>query len=363
MAPAFRFRADLASLPVYVPGQRPPAGMAAYKLSSNENPYPPSAAVISAVVDAAADLNRYPDMAAGGLVAALADMLALDPERIAVGNGSVAVLETVLRAACVPGDEVVYPWRSFEAYPIAIQVAGATGVPVPLAEGGRHDLPAMAAAITDRTRAVLVCSPNNPTGTVVSEEEMRSFLAAVPREVLVVIDEAYVDFVTDDDAGDGLALAAEFKNVLLLRTFSKAYGLAGLRVGYAIARPRLVRGLRATATPFGVNALGQVAAQAALREADDVAARCARIVTERERVLASLREAGWQVPRTEANFYWLDLGRRSLTFAREAATSGALVRAFDGDGVRVSIGEREGNDAVLELVTRWQQTPAALPTA
>ena len=363
MSPAFRFRADLASLPVYVPGQRPPAGMSAYKLSSNENPYPPSAAVISAVVDAAADLNRYPDLAAEGLVAALADVLALDPDRIAVGNGSVAVLETVLRAACVPGDEVVYAWRSFEAYPIAVQVAGATGVPVPLAQGGRHDLPAMAAAVTDRTRVVLVCSPNNPTGTVVREEEMRAFLAAVPREVLVVIDEAYVDFVTDDEAANGLALAAEFKNVLLLRTFSKAYGLAGLRVGYAIARPRLARGLRAAATPFGVNALGQVAAQAALRESDDVAARCARIVTERERVVASLREAGWQVPRTEANFYWLDLGRRALAFAREAATSGAMVRAFDGDGVRVSIGEREGNDAVLELVTRWQQTPAALPTA
>ncbi|HLS73760.1 MAG TPA: histidinol-phosphate transaminase [Actinomycetaceae bacterium] len=361
MAPAFRFRADLESLPAYVPGQRPPAGMSAFKLSSNENPFPPSAAVISAVVDAAADLNRYPDMAAGQLVEALAGRLGVSPERLAVGNGSVAVLETVLTAACAPGDEVVYAWRSFEAYPIAVQVAGATGVPVPLTDDGRHDLTAMAAAITDRTRVVLVCSPNNPTGTVVRAPEMRDFLAKVPREVLVVLDEAYVEFVTDDDAADGLALAAEFKNVLLLRTFSKAYGLAGLRVGYAIARPRLIRGLRAAATPFGVNALGQAAAVAALREADEVATRCARIVTERERVVARLEELGQAVPRTEANFYWLDLGRRATSFAREAAASGAMVRAFDGEGVRVSIGEPEGNDAVLELVASWQQTRAANP--
>ena len=183
MAPAFRFRADLESLPAYVPGQRPPAGMAAFKLSSNENPFPPSAAVISAVVDAAADLNRYPDMAAGQLVEALAGSLGVSPDRVAVGNGSVAVLETVLTAACAPGDEVVYPWRSFEAYPIAVQVAGATGVPVPLTDDGRHDLPAMAAAITDRTRVVLVCSPNNPTGT-----------ALPPLDVLVHVGDNIQDF-------------------------------------------------------------------------------------------------------------------------------------------------------------------------
>ena len=354
MAPAFRFRADLSSLPAYVPGQRSSAGLTAYKLSSNENPFPPSAGVLAAVADAAADLNRYPDMHASQLVVAIAESLGVTQDRVAVGNGSVAVLETVLRAACLPGDEVVHAWRSFEAYPIAIQVAGATPVPVPLDEHGRHDLTAMADAITDRTRAVLVCSPNNPTGTLVREAEMREFLARVPREVLVVLDEAYVDFaVADDDGADGLALAAEFKNVLLLRTFSKAYGLAGLRVGYAVARPRLVRGLRAAGTPFGVNSLAQAAALAALREADSVAERCRLIVAERERVVAGLRAVGWTVPQTRANFYWLPLGRRATSFAREAAVSGATVRAFEGEGVRVSVGEREGNDAVLDLATRW----------
>lgn len=353
MAPAFRFRSDIDSLPAYVPGQRPPAGRSAYKLSSNENPFPPSSAVLSAVIDAAADLNRYPDMAATALTAALAEHVGVDAERVVVGNGSVAVLETVLQAACRPGDEVVHAWRSFEAYPIAVQVAGARSVPVPLREDGSHDLDAMADAVTERTRVVLVCSPNNPTGTVVHEDEMRAFLARVPREVLVVLDEAYVEYVRDEEAVDGLALAAEFKNLLVLRTFSKAYGLAGLRVGYAVARPRLARGLRTALTPFGVNALAQAAALAALREADAVAERCDRVVAERSRLLAALREMGWSVPESHGNFYWLAIGRHSASFAREAAGSGAMVRAFDGDGVRVSVGEIEGNDLVLRLAEDW----------
>jgi histidinol-phosphate aminotransferase len=353
MAPAFRFRADIDSLPAYVPGQRPPAGRPAYKLSSNENPTPPSTAVLAAVADAAADLNRYPDMAATELCAAVAAHVGVSPDRVVAGNGSVAVLETVLTAACRPGDEVVHAWRSFEAYPIAVQVAGATGVPVPLRADGSHDLAAMADAVTDRTRVLLVCSPNNPTGTVVRDGEMRELLARVPREVLVVLDEAYTEFVHDDDAVDGLALAAEFKNVLLLRTFSKAFGLAGLRVGYAVARPRLARGLRSASTPFGVNALAQAAALAALREADAVVERCRHIVAERTRVVDSLREMGWEVPATQANFYWLPLGRHAASFAREAAAAGAMVRAFDGEGVRVSIGEAEGNDIVLRLARDW----------
>src|SRR5690606_24659955 len=152
---------------------------------------------------------------------------------------------------------------------------------------------------------------------------------------------------------DGLALAAEFKNVLVLRTFSKAYGLAGLRVGYAVARPRLARGLRTALTPFGVNALAQAAALAALREADAVAERCDRVVAERSRLLSALREMGWSVPESHGNFYWLAIGRHSASFAREAAGSGAMVRAFDGDGVRVSVGEIEGNDLVLRLAEDW----------
>ncbi|MEE6281750.1 histidinol-phosphate transaminase [Georgenia sp. MJ170] len=357
MAPAFRLRGDLDSLPTYVPGRPAPAGMTTFKLSSNENPFPPLPGVVAAVADAAADLNRYPDLAATELVARIAAHVGVNEDRVVVGNGSVAVLETVLQAACRPGDEVIHAWRSFEAYPIAVQLARATSVRVPVTADGRHDLPAMAAAITDRTRVVLVCSPNNPTGTVVHEDEMRAFLAAVPREVLVVLDEAYIEFVRDPEVADGLALLAEFKNLMLLRTFSKAYGLAGMRVGYALARPRLVRGLRSASTPFGVNALAQVAAVAALRAQQEVEAHCAEVVAERERVVDALRGQGWAVPDAQGNFYWLPLGRASGAFARESFARGAVVRPFSDEGVRVSIGEREGNDLVLDLAADWRRHP------
>ena len=353
MAPAFRLREDLDSLPAYVPGRAAPGGMRTFKLSSNENPFPPLPGVVAAVADASADLNRYPDLAATELVGRIAEQVGIAPERIVVGNGSIAVLETTLMAACRPGDEVVHAWRSFEAYPIAIQVTGARSVPVPLTADGRHDLPAMAAAITERTRAVLVCSPNNPTGTAVHEAEMREFLAAVPREVLVVLDEAYIEFVRDPDVADGLGLLAEFKNLMLLRTFSKAYGLAGLRVGYALARPRLVRGIRAASSPFGVNALAQAGALAALRAQAEVDEHTAEVVTERERVVGILREQGWEVPDAQGNFYWLPLGTSTDTFARESLARGAVVRPFGTEGVRVSIGEPEGNDLVLALAGSW----------
>lgn len=355
MAPAFRLREDLESLPSYVPGRSAPEQLGTFKLSSNENPFPPPSCVIAAVADATADVNRYPDLAATELTARIAEHVGVGEEHVVVGNGSVAVLETVLRAACLPGDEVVHAWRSFEAYPIAIQLTGAAPVAVPVTDDGRHDLAAMAAAITDRTRVVLVCSPNNPTGTVVHEAELREFLALVPREVLVVLDEAYVEFVSDPRAADGLRLLADFKNLLLLRTFSKAYGLAGLRVGYAVARPRLVRGLRAASTPFGVSSLAQVAALAALRSLPEVREQCEEIVQERERVVGLLREQGWPVPEAQGNFYWLPLGRAAETFAHESHSRGAIVRPFADDGVRVTIGEREGNDIVLDLAAAWRR--------
>ncbi|MEE6271889.1 histidinol-phosphate transaminase [Georgenia sp. MJ206] len=360
MAPAFRLRPDVASLPAYVPGGRPAAGATAYKLSSNENPFPPLPGVLAAVSDAAADLNRYPDMYATDLVEALGERLGVGAERVVVGNGSVGVLETLLTAACVPGDEVVHAWRTFEAYPIAVQVAGARSVTVPLRADGRHDLPAMAAAITARTRAVLLCSPNNPTGPALREAEVRELLAQVPREVLVVLDEAYVEFVRDPDVVDGLALLRDHKNVVLLRTFSKAYGLAGLRVGYALARPRLIRGLRSASTPFGVNALAQVAALASLRAEAALLERVELVVAERTRVVAALRDQGWDVPDAQGNFIWLPLAHRALAFAQESAAEGALVRAFAGDGVRVSIGEHDANDTFLRIAATGRERTALL---
>jgi histidinol-phosphate aminotransferase len=342
-------RRALETLPPYVPGARVPVGAAAFKLSSNENPFPPLPSVMAAIADAGVDVNRYPDMYATELVEAVAAHLDVQPDEVVTGNGSVGVLSHVLSATCEPGDEVVMPWRSFEAYPIAVTVAGAAGVRVPVTADGRLDLEAMAAAVTERTRVVLVCTPNNPTGPAVRADELETFLAAVPDDVLVVLDEAYVEYVADPAAADGLAAFAAHANVVLLRTFSKAYGLAGLRVGYAVARPRLAAAIRAVSTPFGVSNVGQLAAVASLRAQREMAERVALLVGERGRMLEGLRAQGWDVPDSQANFVWLGIGEHATQFAERCTRAGVLVRPFAGDGVRISVGEREATDLLLEV--------------
>ncbi|MCB7134958.1 histidinol-phosphate transaminase [Cellulosimicrobium marinum] len=356
--PRVPLRPAVAALPAYVPGGRVAPGAAAFKLSSNENPYPPLPSVVAAIADAAADVNRYPDMYATELVEALAGHLDVTPGEVVVGNGSVAVLAHVLQTVLEPGDEVVYPWRSFEAYPIAVAVAGGTSVQVPLLDGaherGRLDLPAMAAAVGERTRVVLVCTPNNPTGPAVHRDELDAFLAAVPSDVLVVLDEAYLEFVRDPQAPDGLAVYAQHPNVVLLRTFSKAYGLAGLRVGYAVARPRLATGIRAVSTPFGVSHVAQRAALASLDARDELLARVEHLVDDRTRLVDGLRDQGWELPETHANFVWFDLGERTVQRAEEARAAGAIVRPFAGEGLRVSVGEPEATDLFLRVSATWR---------
>ncbi|MCP2265062.1 histidinol-phosphate transaminase [Promicromonospora thailandica] len=349
-------RAAVSALPAYVPGARVAAGSRAWKLSSNENPYPPLPSVLDAIARGATEVNRYPDMYAGELVEALAAHTGVAPENVVVGNGSVAVLAHVLQAVVEHGDEVVFPWRSFEAYPIAVAVAGGRAVMVPVQEGtGRLDLPAMAAAVTPATRVVLVCTPNNPTGPAVHSDELETFLAAVPRNVLVVVDEAYLEFVRDPQVPDGVDLLRRHPNVVLLRTLSKAYGLAGLRVGYAVAAPGLAAGIRAVSTPFGVSHLAQVAALASLApEAQgELMQRVDALVAERTRVTDALRDQGWDLPETQANFVWFGLGERTVERAGQARESGVLVRPFAGDGLRVTIGEPEANDAFLSIASTW----------
>lgn len=348
-------RSAVQQIPAYVPGARPGLDAEVHKLSSNENPFPPLPSVREAVVRAAADLNRYPDMFATELGEALAAKHGVGPDAIVAGCGSVAVLGHVLQAFCDAGDEVVYAWRSFEAYPILVRLQGAVPVQVPLDAHGRHDLPAMAGAVTDRTRVVVVCSPNNPTGPAVHHQELVAFLAAVPDHVLVVLDEAYVEFVRHADPVDSAAVLAAYPNVVLLRTFSKAYGLAALRVGYAVAHPELARAIRTASTPFGVNHLAQVAALASLRPdaQAELTARVDDVVAERGRLLASLREQRWSVPDSEANFVWLPTRARTLDLARAAAEGGLLVRPFDGEGLRISVGMPDANDRVLETTAHW----------
>ncbi len=346
-------RADLDALPNYVPG-RSAADLArelglaeAIKLASNEVPYGPLPGVAEAVAEATAGVHRYPDMGVVVLRGKLAQRYGVPAERIATGCGSVAMCEHLVRAACLPGDEVLYSWRSFEAYPIIAATAAATSVPVSNTTGHGHDLAAMAAAVTDRTRVVLICNPNNPTGTALRRAELDEFVAAVPQTVLVVIDEAYREFVTDPDVPDAIATYADRPNVVVLRTLSKAWGLAGLRIGFLVAAAEVAAAVRKVVTPFSTSSIAQAAALAALDQAEEVRHRCDLVIAERDRVGEAVRKLGVDVPQTQANFVWLPIGDRSARFAAACEARGVIVRPFQGDGVRVSIGTPAENDAFL----------------
>ena len=291
--PGVRLRAAIAGLPAYKAG-RPaaPYSGTAYKLSSNENPYPPLPGVLATAVAAVEEINRYPDFGSAALLEEIAKFTGVPPERVAVGTGSVGVLQQLVQATAGPGDEVLFAWRSFEAYPIITQISGATAVAVPLRPDETHDLDAMAEAITERTRLVLVCNPNNPTGAIVRRVELERFLDRVPRDVLVVLDEAYVEFVRDEDYPEGVALSLDRSNVCVLRTFSKAYGLAGLRIGYAIAPEPVAEALRACAVPFGVNLVAQAAAVESLRSQEALMERVEELVAEPDDELMRLEHFG-----------------------------------------------------------------------
>ena len=350
-----RLREALGGLPAYIPGKPAPTreGLTAYKVSSNENPYPPLKSVRKVIERAAREVNRYPDMAVTELTAAIAEAVGVETSHVATGTGSVGVLGQIIQATCDAGDEVVYAWRSFEAYPIVTALAGATSVRVGLDADARHRLDAMLAAVTERTKVVIVCSPNNPTGPAVRERELRLFLDRVPSSVLVVFDEAYVEFVTDPEAPDAIQLWREYPNLVVLRTFSKAYGLAGLRVGYAIAHDRIATALRQTAVPFGVNSIAQAAAVASLRDAAELKQRVDALVEERARVAAALEDQGWKLPTSEANFLWFPLGPDSTDFSAACHEAGLMVRQYGDDGVRVTIGETEANDRLLEVAQEF----------
>ncbi|MFF4950643.1 histidinol-phosphate transaminase [Streptomyces chattanoogensis] len=351
-----KLRAALDGIPTYKPG-RPAAadGPVAYKLSSNENPYPPLPGVLESAVTAAGSFNRYPDMACTGLMAELAERFSVPLSHLATGTGSVGVAQQLVQSTAGPGDEVIYAWRSFEAYPIVTQVSGATPVQVPLTSGEVHDLEAMLAAVTDRTRLIFVCNPNNPTGTVVRRAELESFLDRVPSDVLVVLDEAYREFIRDEQVPDGIELYRDRPNVCVLRTFSKAYGLAGLRVGFAIAHEPVAAALRKTAVPFGVSQLAQEAAVASLRSEAALLERVDALVAERARVVDGLVGQGWTVPETQANFVWLRLGDRTVDFAAACERAGVVVRPFPGEGVRVTIGESAAMDLFLQAAEEFRK--------
>ncbi|UUU36528.1 histidinol-phosphate transaminase [Streptomyces sp. CA-210063] len=345
-----RVRSSLAQLPAYVPGRKLPGAVV---LASNESPYGLLPGVAETLTELAGGVSRYPDMSATSLVQVIARHHGVEPERIAVGAGSSEVCGQLLHSVVGPGDEVVFGWRSFEAYPILTAVAGGTAVKVPLRDH-TLDLDAMAAAITDRTRLVFVCNPNNPTSTAVGERALRDFTDRVPGNVLIVVDEAYREYADPVLVPDALGLLGDRPNVVVLRTFSKAYGLAGLRVGYCVAPREIAAHVRKTQVPFSVSALAQEAAVVALGERAEVARRAALTVTERERVTLRLRALGFEVPDSQANFVWLPLADDSADLAVHCLDGKVVVRPFLGEGVRVTIGLPEENDALLALAASWR---------
>jgi histidinol-phosphate aminotransferase len=311
--------------------------------------------VLARIGAAAEVVNRYPDMGVTALHEAIAARYGVRPDQVASGTGSVAVLYHLLQAMCAEGDDVVYAWRSFEAYPIAVGLTGARDVQVPLDADSRHDFPAMLAAITPATKVVLVCTPNNPTGPSVHRDELLDFVGAVPPNILVVVDEAYSEFVRDSDTVDALSILGDRSNVVVLRTFSKAYGLAGLRVGFAIGPAPVIEAIRKCALPFGVSHIAQMAALASLEAEAELLERVDALVIERTRVRDALLAQGWRIPDAQGNFVWFPLGGDTLDFAKACDEVGVSVRPFAGDGARVSIGEGAANDLLLGVAAEWMR--------
>lgn len=269
-----------------------------------------------------------------------------------MGCGSVSLCQQLIQITSTVGDEVLFGWRSFEIYPLQVRTAGATPVQVPLTDH-TFDLDAMLAAITDRTRLIFVCNPNNPTSTVVDPEALNRFVAAVPSHILVVLDEAYIEYIRDGLVPDSFGLVREHSNVVVLRTFSKAYGLAGLRIGYAVGDPDIITALSKVYVPFTATTVSQAAAIACLDAADELLHRTDAVVAERARVTAALHAAGYDLPPSQANFVWLPLVGRAQQFASDAANNRIIVRPYGEDGVRVTVAAAEENDAFLEFARRW----------
>ncbi|MEU9480343.1 histidinol-phosphate transaminase [Streptomyces sp. NPDC048191] len=318
-----------------------------HRLALNESPYPPLPSVREAMQRAVAEAHRYPQFHPDDLTELIAAWCGVTSDNVAVGSGSVGVALQVLRAVARPGDAVVHAWRTFDAYPLLAAMVDARPVPVPLSPDGHQDLDALLAAFDDRTRVVVLCNPHNPSGSLVTADALSAFLRQVPRHVTVLLDEAYLEFARDPGLPDSPALVDAHPNVLVLRTFSKAYGLAALRVGYGLGAPDLVARIRRQQLPFGVNAVATAAVKASLRAESELRLRVDTVVAERERLRRELVSIGWCVRPGHANSVWLaapdpvDAGAAALTEA------GIEARHYPGEGLRLTVGDRNANDTVL----------------
>jgi histidinol-phosphate aminotransferase len=347
-----RPRSAVDGLPAYRPGKGAAQAEAehgivdAIKLASNETPWGPVPSVVAAIEAAAGDVNRYADHRATMLRERLASRLGVDVDMVTAGCGSVGLLQQLCLTYVDPGDEVVYPWRSFEVYPVYTQLVGGVAVTPPLVDD-RFDLGAVADAVNERTKLVVLATPNNPTGTSVSTDELAAMLDRIDERTVVVIDEAYREF-NDPAFGDPVVdLVPRYANVIVLRTFSKAQGLAALRVGYGVAHPEVIEAVDKTLFPFAVNGLAQVAALAAIEAEDEIMQRVEVLRAERTRVVEALRVAGVELPDPQANFVWLPVGARTDDLYLELERRGVVTRPFSGEGIRVTIGTPGENDRFL----------------
>jgi histidinol-phosphate aminotransferase len=350
---SIEFNARLADIPVYPAAQTYEYGGELVKLASNETPYAPHPAVVEAIQEHLGALNRYPDPEKGLLRKRLAERFETTSGRVAVGNGSCEILMSAGEALLEPDAEVVYAWPSFSMYPHLAAASGARAVTVPLDDDGVHDLDAMAREVTAATRLVIVCNPNNPTATALPIDALDEFVGSLPRHVAVLLDEAYVEFSTMQDPDASLALLAKHPNLVLLRTFSKVYGLCGLRVGYALCGSEEFRiAVDKVRQPFSVNALAQAAAVEALNHQDEVERRVERTAIERLHVEDALDERGLWTSDSQANFAWFALGDRDeAAVLEELARRGVIVRGGRDLGqegfIRVTFGTRPENDRFL----------------
>ncbi|SHR30842.1 aminotransferase class I/II-fold pyridoxal phosphate-dependent enzyme [Mycobacteroides abscessus] len=331
-----------------------------WRASSNESTMPPSPRIQHAISEAATHAHLYPSPQGDGLIADLSARLEVSPQHIVVGGGSLALLQHTLTAYTGAGTQVVHAWRSYEAYPILIGIAGAVAVPVKLDAIYAHDVDAMLAATTQATRAIIVCNPNNPTGTELPRSEIERLITSVPANVLVLLDEAYHEFATADV--DGLSLVRLYPNVVIFRTFSKAYGLAGLRAGYMIAHPEVADNVRVTAPPFGLSLLAEAGARAAWADTAHTDHIVNVVRQGREYLRGEAAKRGLPTPVSGANFVWFPVGSRAAELQDACVAQGVSVRAFDDEGVRVTVGNRDAEDAVLAAIDSLQRASTGATT-
>jgi histidinol-phosphate aminotransferase len=348
-------------LPAYRPGKAASQADAehgitnAIKLASNENPLPPLPGIVDAVARAAVIANRYADHRATAVRQRLAEHLGVDSGCVTVGAGSVGLLQQLFLTYVDPGDEVVYPWRSFEVYPVYAELMAGRPITTQLTAEHAFDLDAVAAAITPACKLVLLATPNNPSGTAVTTCDLARLIEGIPSETIVVVDEAYREFL-DVSFGDPIRdLVPRFPHVVVTRTFSKAQGLAGLRAGYAVGHPEVIAAIDKTLFPFAVNGLAQAAAIAALDHEAEISERVHHIVAERGRVQALLRADGWPLSQSQANFVYLALGDRTDDIYLDLERRGVVTRPFSGEGIRVTVSTPEENDRFLDTLRQVAQ--------